>query len=76
MHKMGEAADLRVITGDTDNDFANLMITHHQAAIENAQSEIDHGHDTAIKSMAKKMIKDQQAEIIELQDWLMKNKPY
>lgn len=76
MHKMEEAADLRVVTGDTDNDFANLMITHHQAATENAQSVIDHGHHAAIKTMAKKMIKDQQEEIIELQDWLIKNKPY
>ena len=76
MDKMDKAADLRVVTGDADNDFATLLIVHHQAALESAQAELDHGKHTEIKNMAKMMIMDQGKEIKELQDWLIANKPY
>ncbi|ABG58779.1 DUF305 domain-containing protein [Cytophaga hutchinsonii] len=76
MEKMAKGADLEVITGDSDNDFAALMITHHQSATEMAQAQIDYGKDADLKEMAKKMIKDQEMEISEFQDWLLNNKPY
>ena len=36
MMKMDEMADVQLITGDIDNDFATLMILHHNSAIENS----------------------------------------
>lgn len=76
MEKMGRESDLRVLTGDTDQDFAQLMIPHHQAAIENAHSVIRHGNSAELAAMAKKMIAAQTQEIGEFQEWLLKNKKY
>ena len=76
MEKMAKGADLEVITGDSDNDFAALMIVHHQSATEMAQAQIEYGKDADLKVMAQKMIDDQNMEINEFQDWLLINKPY
>ena len=71
MEESRKQADLQIINGDTDHDFATLMIGHHHSAIENSRLELIYGHDTAMKTMAQKIITDQQAEIKELQDWLL-----
>ena len=76
MEKMDKNSDLQVIIGEADYDFASLMIPHHQSATEMAQAELDHGTNQQMKDMAKKMINDQQKEIGELQDWLIKKKEY
>lgn len=76
MEKMGRESDLRVITGDTDQDFAQLMIPHHQAAMENAKSVIEHGNSPVIKAMAQKIIQSQMMDIKELQEWLLEHKEY
>ncbi|WP_146905183.1 DUF305 domain-containing protein [Adhaeribacter aerolatus] len=76
MEKMGRESDLRVITGDTDQDFAQLMIPHHQAAMENAKSVIEHGNSPVIKTMAQKIIDSQMMDIKELQEWLLEHKEY
>lgn len=75
MEKMEQAKDLKNITGNIDNDFALLIIPHHQSAIEMAQSEIEHGKNAEMIEMAKKTVMDQTHEIIEFQGWLLKNKP-
>jgi uncharacterized protein (DUF305 family) len=64
--KMGSAK----MKGDVDHDFAEMMIIHHQAAIEMAQQEVNSGHDATLQKMAKKMIEDQTKEIKEMQQWL------
>jgi uncharacterized protein (DUF305 family) len=61
-------------TGDTDKDFAMMMRMHHQQAVEMAQAEIQHGKSAELKKMAQKMVKDQQKEIKQLDDWLAKHK--
>lgn len=76
MQKMSQGSDLQVITGDADNDFAALMIVHHQSATDMAHAEIEFGKDTDLKVIAQKMIEDQNAEIKEFQNWLLNNKPY
>lgn len=73
MAKMGRNADLQIITGNIDRDFATLMIQHHQAATEMADLEIHYGKDVKIIAMAKKMIDEQEMEIRELQNWLLNN---
>lgn len=75
MQKMASAKDLQNITGNIDNDFASLIIPHHQSAIEMAQSEIEHGKNPEMIAMAKMTVMDQTKEIIEFQKWLLKNKP-
>ncbi|MEJ5962960.1 DUF305 domain-containing protein [Pedobacter immunditicola] len=73
MEKMGRNADLQIINGNTDHDFAILLITHHQSAIEMAQMELDYGTHEELKTMASKMIEDQEKEIQDLQEWLLAN---
>lgn len=54
-------------TGNIDRDFAMMMIEHHRGAMAMAQVEVARGKDPTLKAMARKMIKDQQAEIAKMQ---------
>lgn len=74
MMKMGKTADVQLITDDIDNDFATLMIVHHQTASDNASAYLHHGNHTQLKAMANKIIMTQTEEIKELADWLKANR--
>lgn len=74
MMKMDQISDVQLITGDIDNDFATLMIQHHNAAIENSEAYLLYGTNEDLKALAMKMIEDQKKEIKELSDWLKANK--
>ena len=74
MKKMDEMADVQLITGDLDNDFATLMILHHNSAIENSEAYLMYGNNAQLKAIAQRMIDDQKEEIRELSDWLKANK--
>ena len=74
MKKGGKAADVQMITGDIDNDFATLMIIHHQGAIDNSSAYLHHGNNSQIKTKATNMINMQTMEIQELADWLLANR--
>lgn len=76
MAKMDRNADLDVLTGDIDHDFAILMINHHQSVTEMAQSLLHHSHHDELKEMANMMIADQTKEIEDLQTWLLDKKNY
>jgi uncharacterized protein (DUF305 family) len=57
-----------------DKQFAQMMIPHHQGAIDMAKSYMKAGaHEEKLRTMAGKIILDQQKEIRELQAWLGKN---
>jgi uncharacterized protein (DUF305 family) len=73
MHQMSRKMGSAKMKGDMDHDFAEMMIIHHQAAIEMAQQEVDSGHDATLQNLAKKMIEDQTREIKEMQQWLQKS---
>lgn len=73
MEMMSRSADLQYINGDADHDFAMLMIQHHQGAIDMADLELHHGKSAKLKSIAGKIKKDQQEEIKNLQEWLLKD---
>jgi uncharacterized protein (DUF305 family) len=55
---------------DPDLGFAQMMIPHHQGAIDMAKVEIQYGKDPMLRTMAEKMIKDQEKEIADLEKWL------
>lgn len=74
MDKMDAMADQQMITGDIDNDFASLMIIHHQAAIDSASSYLHHGSNPELLSMANMIIEAQNAEIIAMSNWLAQNR--
>ncbi|CAM4205402.1 MULTISPECIES: DUF305 domain-containing protein [Pedobacter] len=73
MEKMGRNADLQIINGRIDHDFAILMAQHHQSAIEMSKMELDYGTHSEMKTMASNIIEDQEKEIKELQEWLLAN---
>src|SRR5215203_5896424 len=63
------------MTGDFDVDFANVMVEHHQGAIDMAEMEIAQGKDEKMKSMAQKISADQKKEQQELKDFVASYKP-
>lgn len=73
MTKGGKQADLQIINGRIDHDFAILMIGHHQSAVENSRLELLHGQEPSMKTMATNIIAAQQTEIGQFQDWLLAN---
>ena len=74
MKDMMKHMDSMKMTGNTDVDFATMMKMHHQGAIDMAQMELQSGKDGKMRAMAKRIIKDQQKEIKELDQWLGKRK--
>lgn len=61
-------------SGSVDKQFAQMMIPHHQGAIDMAKAYIKAGaHEEKLKTMANKIIVDQQKEIAQLQAWLKNN---
>jgi uncharacterized protein (DUF305 family) len=59
--------DAMTMTGDFDLDFANMMIIHHQAAIDMSEVQVTKGNDPQIKTMAQNIITAQKAEIEKMQ---------
>jgi uncharacterized protein (DUF305 family) len=60
-------------TGDPDAAFVRGMIPHHQGAIDMAVVVLQYGKDEQTKKWASNIIRDQQREITEMQEWLKKN---
>ena len=50
-------------SGDVDQDFAAMMIPHHQGAMDISQAELRHGHNEQLRRIAQEIIVDQQQEI-------------
>jgi uncharacterized protein (DUF305 family) len=50
-------------SNDVDRDFANMMIPHHQGAIDMAEAELRHGHNEQLRRIAQEIIVEQQQEI-------------
>ncbi len=73
MHRMHEAAAKVTATKDTDQDFVQLMLPHHQAAIEMAQTQLLCGKDPELRRVAQEIITDQQSEIDLMRLWLKKH---
>src|SRR4051794_9022008 len=66
--KMHGAMDI-TFTGNTDIDFMKAMIPHHQGAIDMARAELAFGKDPEVKKLAESIIKAQETEIAQMQDW-------
>ncbi|MGI4876105.1 MAG: DUF305 domain-containing protein [Janthinobacterium lividum] len=49
--------------GDVDHDFVQMMVPHHQGAIDMAVAELRYGHNEQLKRIAQEIIVDQQQEI-------------
>lgn len=59
---------------DPDIAFAKGMIAHHQGAIDMAKTELKYGNDPEMRALAQAIIKAQQPEIDQMQNWLKQRK--
>lgn len=59
--------------GPLDTDFATLMQVHHQTGVALAQVELSFGKVPELKDAARRIIRDEQAEIKQYQRWLKAN---
>jgi uncharacterized protein (DUF305 family) len=50
-------------SGNTDADFASLMVPHHQVAVQMAEVELQFGSNPRLRRLAEEMIVTQQSEI-------------
>lgn len=66
MAKMMQKANAGKPIGNTDHDFAHMMITHHQGAIDMSEIELRDGKDATLRAMAEKIIADQKKENADL----------
>jgi uncharacterized protein (DUF305 family) len=69
--KMHRDMDIR-FSNDADVDFVRGMIPHHQGAIDMAKVALQHAKDEQIRRWATDIIREQEREIAEMQDWLKK----
>lgn len=53
-----------------DKAFLQMMIAHHQTAIDAAMVEMQQGQHAELKNLAASIISDQQKEITQMQSWL------
>ncbi len=74
MQLSAKNVDLQIINGDTDEDFATLMIQHHSSAIDNSRLELQLGQEQAMKTLATSIIAAQESEIKQFQEWLLANR--
>lgn len=64
------------ITGDFDVDYANMMIAHHQGALDMAQAELAQGADAGLKTIAQGIISKQKNEQDQLKNILANYKAH
>ena len=66
MMKMNQTMRALNKSHDPDYDFAEMMIHHHQGAIDMSKIELEYGKQEATLEEAKMIIEDQEKDIIEL----------
>jgi uncharacterized protein (DUF305 family) len=73
MHTMHAAMVSAEASGDGDVDFVQLMLPHHQAAVDMAKTQLLYGTDPEMRRLAQEIIADQQSEIALMQLWLRRH---
>ena len=53
-------------TGDVNRDFVEMMIPHHQGAIDMAKALLVHGDNEALRRIAQEIVITQQQEIVAM----------
>lgn len=52
--------------GNADDDFAAMMVPHHEGAIAMARAELRYGKDEQLRRLAQEIIVTQQQEIVAM----------
>lgn len=64
-HSMGNSMQM----GWTDQSFIEMMIPHHQDAIDMAEMALQKAQHPELKQLAQNIIRDQEREIQEMKTW-------
>jgi uncharacterized protein (DUF305 family) len=75
MTKMDTDADALKLTGVYDYDFTQLMLVHHQSAIDMSQPAGNYCSTMFIKGMAADIVAAQTSEIAQFRAWMATHKP-
>ena len=54
------------MSGDTDHDFASMMIKHHEQAIAMSKAQLKNGKDPEVRKKAQEIISTSEKDIAEL----------
>jgi uncharacterized protein (DUF305 family) len=65
MKRMMAAMAIRP-TGDIDRDFVDMMVPHHQAAIDMAKTELCYGRSVKLRRIAGAIVAKQQQQIVAM----------
>jgi len=68
MSGMEKMHDMKM-SGDTDKDFADMMIAHHEQAIEMSKAVLNHGDDPEVQKKAREIIAASEKDIRDLKKW-------
>jgi uncharacterized protein (DUF305 family) len=52
--------------GDVDRDFVEMMVPHHQGAVDMANAELKYGHNEQLRRLARSIVVNQRHEITEM----------
>jgi uncharacterized protein (DUF305 family) len=74
MDVMDQDTSQQPVIGNIDHDFATLMISHHQSAMQMADLIIQYGHDPYMMNLAQEIRDDMEIEIAKFQVWLAQHK--
>ena len=66
MAKMMQQMNASKPIGNTDHDFAHMMMAHHQGAVAMSEILLRDGKDATMRQMAEKIKADEQKEIADL----------
>lgn len=75
MERMHNAIRSVKPSADSDRDFVDFMLPHHQAAIDMAKLQLIYGKDPQMRRLAQEIVTDQQLEITLMQLWLKQHQP-
>jgi uncharacterized protein (DUF305 family) len=56
-------------TGNPDKDFVNMMLPHHQGAVDMAKVELKYGKDKMLRELAGAIVAAQEKEIAVMTAW-------
>ena len=71
-HSMGGAQSAKSDLSNSDIMFLQMMIPHHQQAIDMSEIAMNNSKDQELLALAKEISKAQSAEIIKMKSWLNK----
>ena len=75
MAKMDAEMQAMAMTGKPGVDFAEMMIPHHQSAIDMAKAYLESGeNDPELTKLSEEIISAQESEIAFLRAWLERNR--